>query len=555
MKRIIILCLITLSNVSLAQTTTDKVAVSTGKPYKVVDGGSKQYFTLNNGQMFSVKTQGVNITLQTFDVASGDQLESKMSPSLPKGGVLQRIVQTNKGIYYLYEMYNKSAKSFQLFSMRIDPEALEISKPVKLLETQRKITKGELDNEGDYPINMGTAKMGGMEGLTFMGVNFTVYQSYDLSHVMVQYRLKPEVKRDSKNYDEIGFYVFNESLEKQWGGEYKMPHTEAEMNNIAYTVTSKGEVYMISYLTASKDLELITIDQEQGLTTHELEGTDGSLFFNRMRLIEDAKGDVVCSSFYASGMDFKGGFSMGMSGTLAFMANGIYGFTITPEYAVANVFNFEFPQELIKLYLSDRQAKRQDASEKKGREGIEDLQMVKFFAQEDGSFIVVGEQKYIRNEMYMTGATNIAHFGSMVIAKISASGELSWITKLPKNQALVLGNNSYSPFAEGQLSFKYIRSGDKHYLAFVDNDKNMDLAKDEAPAAHKNGMGGILMAFRVNDTNGQWERIRLVDLNDINGYKAYQFRVTRICKGSDNVFLMEIYKKDKEDVMIRFEFE
>ncbi len=154
----------------------------------------------------------------------------------------------------------------------------------------------------------------------------------------------------------------------------------------------------------------------------------------------------------------------------------------------------------------------------------------------------------------MTGTTNVAHFGSMVVAKISKTGQLSWITKLPKNQALVLGDN-YSPFSEGQLSYTYINSGSYHYMIFVDNEKNASLGKNEAPAAHKNGMGGYLTAMKVDDKTGEWERIKLADMNDLGGYKAYQFRVTRICKATDNTFLMEIYKKEKQDVMIKFDFE
>lgn len=554
MKKIIFLSLITLNGFCFAQKGASKAEVGTGKPYEVVDAANKQYLTLPNGNVLAVKTDGIEITLQTFEGTSGDQIKRKTTPALKKGAGLQRIIQTSEGVFYLYEMYNSSIKGFELFSMEIDPESLDIQKPVSLLQTKRKITKGELDNEGDNQISTGVTKAGTAEGLAFQGVNFTVYQSYDRSHVMVQYRLKPETKRDAKNYDELGFHVFDKSMNALWGGEYKMPHTEAEMNNIAYTVTSKGLVYMISYLTSTKELELITVSKGDGIQTHKLEGTDGSLFFNRMRLIEDVDGDVICSSFYASGLDFKGSFSGGFSGTLAFMANGIYGFTISPEFGVNQVYNLEFSQELIKSYLSDRQAKRQDESEKKGREGIEDLQMIDFFAQEDGSFIVTGEQKYIRNEMYMTGATNVAHFANVVIAKITKKGELAWITKLPKNQAMPLGDN-YNPFYEGQLSYSYAKGGDSHYVIFVDNEKNVNLGKNEAPASHKNGLGGYLMAMKVDDKNGSWERVKLADMNDLGGYKAYQFRVTRICKATDNTFLMEIYKKEKEDVMIKFEFD
>src|SRR5690606_1880250 len=97
MKKIIFLSLITLSSFSFAQKGGSQVEVSTGKPYEVVDAASKQYVTLTNGNVLSVKTDGIEITLQTFDGTSGDEIKKNTTPALKKGSKLQRIVQTSEG--------------------------------------------------------------------------------------------------------------------------------------------------------------------------------------------------------------------------------------------------------------------------------------------------------------------------------------------------------------------------------------------------------------------------------------------------------------------------
>ena len=42
--------------------------VTVGTPYKVVDAGSKEYFSDDKGNAVCVKTDGEKITLQSYDV-------------------------------------------------------------------------------------------------------------------------------------------------------------------------------------------------------------------------------------------------------------------------------------------------------------------------------------------------------------------------------------------------------------------------------------------------------------------------------------------------------
>jgi hypothetical protein len=49
---------------------------------------------------------------------------------------------------------------------------------------------------------------------------------------LVSYKLFPEERNDKKNYDKIGFHVFDDKMNKLWGAEYTMPYTEAIMDNM-----------------------------------------------------------------------------------------------------------------------------------------------------------------------------------------------------------------------------------------------------------------------------------------------------------------------------------
>jgi hypothetical protein len=57
--------------------------------------------------------------------------------------------------------------------------------------------------------------------------------------------LYTDVKNDAVSRDVIGFYMFDKDLNKVWGNEVRMPYTEEMMDNIDYTVTSKGEAYLL----------------------------------------------------------------------------------------------------------------------------------------------------------------------------------------------------------------------------------------------------------------------------------------------------------------------
>jgi hypothetical protein len=322
-----------------------------------------------------------------------------------------------------------------------------------------------------------------------------------------------------------------------------MPYTEKEINNLAYMVKSNGTACMLIYKNETKAFELITVNNGK-LKTNNLNVKKG-LIFAKFDLREDVNGNIAAAGFYANGIDFK--WSWGGGGSTSFNCNGLYYFTATDEGEILKAYDYEFPLEFIQQYLSKRQRAKAEKRENKGKAGMEDVKMSQFFTQEDGSSIFIAEQWYMRKEMVGTSTQNVWHYRHMIVMKVDADGQLVWLKKLPKNQAGLAG--------QGQMSFKYVPGDKCHYLLYVGNPKNADIQRDEVPAAHKDGMGGFLTAYKVDDKTGKTEKHTILDMVKVDGNKmrAYQFNVKRIYEADDKVFMLEIYIKGKKDAMVKME--
>ena len=321
-----------------------------------------------------------------------------------------------------------------------------------------------------------------------------------------------------------------------------MPYTEKEMNNIAYGVTKDGNAYMLAYINASKTFELLNITSDLKIKPNKI-NLDGTFFFQELKLKETADGNLICIGFYANGVDFK--MNWGGSGALSLNTNGILSFTIDKTGKVISKYDLAFPIELINQYESKRAKEKNDKREGEGKAGINDLKLIDVVYGTDGSTIIIGEQQYVRNEMYGTSMRNIWYYADMVATKFDSKGTVLWMKKLPKTQIGLQG--------KGGLSVRYIKGQGASYLLYLDNVKNANLKLEEVPEKHTDGKGGYLTAYKIDDATGAIEKHSIFDITDIKGTEAYQFRTPRIFDAADKVFMLEVYIKGKEDTMIKME--
>ena len=534
-KIILSLSFIMISLLSFSQILSKDFKVSVAKPYKVIDAGSKEYLSLDNGTVIMVKMGKGIVHIQKFDVNKMQEISRTEYKDLPKGAIFQALVKLQNKVYYIYQVYNKKNKNYDVYSREINTTTAKFETPKKIITTSRKVVNSP------RPIDITAKGTGSFMGLK--GYKFKTYKSFDNTKLMIKYRLRPINKDDKINYDEIGFYVFDNNMEKLWGKEYKMPYTEAQINNIAYAVSNKGNALMLIANREKKEYQLFNIDKDK-LTQHNL-GISTDKLIRKLEIKEKKDGKFICGGFYANGIEFKMSFS---GGTFMININGLIYFVMDNQGNVSNLNTFDFTKDFIKQNLSDRQKKKIDTREAKGKAGIENLALIKFIIKDNGSAYFVGERQWTRKEFYGTSQQYVTHLSNVIVIKINNDGSLGWMKKLAKNQAGING--------AGQMGIAYMEGKNADYVAYIDNPKNIALdANGGVPSAHKDGLGGYLTTYKINHKDGNLTKHTICDMKNIKGYRAYQFKPYRIFKAAEGTFLMEIYIKKKQDTMVKFELQ
>lgn len=527
-KLLLVISAIVIMMIVNAQELSNDFTVTTAEPYKVIDAKLKKYIPLNDGTAFLFKQDGEIVHIQKFDVNGMKEMGRNAYKDFPDIYKPIDVVELDNEIYFIYEAFDKKAKTITVFTRKINKADASFDTPVEHFTTSRNVVK--LFGDTQF-------------GVTSVAGRFVVSKSFDFSKVLVVYRSNPLTKNDDKSYDEIGFLVFDNKMNKISSNEVKMPYTEAQMNHLAFAVSSEGNAKMLIAHREREIYEMLSIDATGNLTIKDL-GISTDKMVLKFEVQEDVAGDFLCLGFYTNGIEFKYSF---VSAAFVMNVNGLLCIEIDKEGNVLKNKNYDFSPEFIKQNLSDKQIKKVEDREAEDKAGIHDLVLTNVVIKNDGSVIVVGERQYARNE-YM-GATKkwVNHYSNVVVMKIDTNGELVWMKKLPKNQADVGGI--------GLMGIAYMEGPTADYIAYVDNPENISLtAEGGVPEAFKKGKDGFLTTYKVDYATGSIEKHTICDLNNIkDGMIAYQFNTTRIFKSTNGVFLTEIYIKNKEDSMVKFE--
>lgn len=500
---------------------SDEFVLSKSTPFTVVDALSKKYFVVEGGFSIAVKTEDQIVNIQKFDANEMKQVKKKTYEDLPKGAVMQDVVQMGQRIFFIYELYDKKGKRFDVFSREVLIENCVLKRPVKMFSTSRKAVYNYKEF-GEVPKGMGYKSI--------RGKAFEVVLSNDQSKLVVRYRLSPISRNDSENYDEIGFQVFDLDMTKIWGKEQRMPHTEAEMNNVAFALANNGMAYMLAGINSDNSMELMRISQDDFSTTPiEL---DRDLVARELQFLESKDGSFTCTGFFSESLKAK-------------YSTGVFHFKFDANGGLIHSSTHKFPLELVQQYVSNKEKKKAEKREDKEQAGIDDLRLNEIHLQDDGSIFLLSEAANTYTVQRGNSTSLYWSYRNGLAMKIGNDGELQWIVKIPKNQKGSKGS--------GGMSFKYVPGKTHHYLLYLDHIENQNLSLEEVPEMHKDELGGILTAFKIEDSTGDAEKESIFNVRDFKGKEIHQFATSRIMDLEPNVFLLETYIKGKKDMMVKME--
>lgn len=519
------------------QISSKDYKVSTSSAYDVVDG-SKYYFS-SDSEVKMVKFTRKEIILQKYDAVKKRLVKRRELPKLEKGANIEAVLEIQDNYYIFYSLWDKKNTLEQLYYTKINWDKYTLSKAERIIKVNGKLTGAGLTTSFGafgFGISFGTKD------------KFNFSDSFDDSRLVIQYRKKPNTKNDKKSYDEIGMFVFDPSLNEIWGDEFKMPFTEAQMNNIDFDIDSKGNAYILTEVYDS-DVSKKYIKKQKNYHLEMLKITDGEVekikikenkdfHINNIWMHEGSDNNMYLTGYYN---EEKGYYKN---------VDGVFLMTMDQDGSITSSSHHKIPLEVINQYKSKRTQKRNESKDKKGNLDFENLVLREMILNKDGTVLLIGEQYYVRVYTDSKGRRRYTYYyEDILVTKLDDAGDLVYMRKLPKRQ------KGAAP--KGQMGYQHTNHKGNDYFFYIDNDKNIDLAVDEKPKYHVSGLGGILTAYKI-DSDGEVSKNSVADLKKIpvRGGKPmaiYQFSVNRIF-GTEKGLLFEAYKKGKEDVMIHVDF-
>jgi hypothetical protein len=542
-KTLLLLAILVNSGFIYAQKELSKdYSYTVSAPYKVFDADNKLYF-YRDGEIMTVKIDKKEILIQKMSSAGAKPsfISEKLYESktlFPKHYQLEEVTEFGDKYYFFYSSWDGDNDKEQLFYREID------------------FKTGEFVGENKLMFQVDGKIAGSPSALMFIGFapgislgvqdKFDFLISADKQKMLIDYRKKPLVKSDKKSYDIIGVNAFDSNLNLVWNNELTMPYTERRMDLLDYSIDKESNAYILAkvYHDDSNDDKKRRKDTQANYHVELFRIKAGSnkieiakvelkdKFINRLWLYENPVKDyMVCAGFYNKGKDSDN-------------VDGIMVFKVKKDGSIYDTTSIPIPLEILNEHVKNRTKKKNaKAEEEDGGAEFQNLVLDKLQINEDGSLILLGEQYFSQIHYTQKSSYVSYHYYDILVTKIDASGQLAWMKKLPKRQIGMRG--------QGGMSYKHFFANNNHYVVYLDNVKNFNLPVDETPAQHSDGQGGYFTSYKINDATGEAVSSSIFNVRDMEDMTIYQFSVNRILKTGEDEFALEVYKKKKEDVLIK----
>lgn len=533
---------------------SDNFIVKTGEEYKETDGVFKQFFKYKD-YVVAINSQKKDLVIQKFDPITLKEVKRvDLKSFMKKFPANFELVQLGNKVTLFYEEWDRSKEIESLMAINISLEDLSVGNPQTVLTQKDRIA---LD-----PFNGTASKYRRMSPYMPSGSKYFFQKSNNDQKLLITYRMKPEKKRDTKSYDKVAINVFNTDLTLDWKTMVKMPYTERRMDNVDDAIDNFGNYFLITKVyeddsysekkrkekTANYHLELFKIKKgSDEILKNKIEIGDN--FIGKIALYDNGHGSMLLAGSCKNPK--SGVFIPFISNSDIGQPTGIFTVNLTEEGGIGTFKSYDFSMEMLNKNAS-RKEKRKVKKNKKDEDekpSFGDLSIKNIAINSDGSFLILGEQEYIKVSSNMnangsmSSTTVTYYYKNMLAAKINADGTLAWMHKLAKNQSGHRGKST--------MSFTHMFAGDFHFILYLDNVKNLELPDDEVPHRHTDRKGGYFTAYIINDKTGAVKKEAIFNVKDINDVEMEHFETDKILSLSDSEILIEGFEGRSKDFLVK----
>lgn len=538
------------------------------EPYKINDTKNREYFSKGD-EILAVKYHKNKVFLQKYNSATLEFVSVKEYNDFDGNIVVESLLEVNSTYFLFYSLWSKKNSYGELYYRIIDfdkgeftgekTKVLSIKEDTKTYNSIRYKDSGTKRNSLWLTYSKDNSKQ------------FSFFKSEDETKIAISYIEKPKVKSDKKSFDITNFSVFSNKMKLLWNKTYTMPYTERIMDLLSTTLTSEGDIFYLARVfhdESNQDfvdnkpnyhLELFKLSETN---EEKVNSIDFGAHFLSDVVIFEQDSTINCLGFYNSYISNSDTWNKRHAGKKLIKgnANGIF-YIKTDKISNKVIFDKkkEIPIEVITKHLGKGGEKRMKSRDKKGKAEFFDLKLRNVVFLEKGEVFILGEQLYFfevggsyfnvsQGEVgghYSSGKLEI-YAKDFLIAKLDSLGDIKLINRLAKKHKK----------ADADKTFTYFKIKDKHYIAFLDNIKNLNLTEKDIPERYDDGGGrkGCLMVYEINNKTGEVKKDAIFDLKNITDeISGHLFDVNRIMKTKDDALLLELYKKDKEEILIKIQ--
>ncbi len=458
---------------------------------------------------------------------------------LPKGATFERFFSLKGKTYIVYTL-NKKGEGGSIILQQLNlTTGTIVGKPITIAKADYNLS---FHTGGGVILWFGPAVGGHQQ-------NVTLFESTDTNKIGVRIQLPKKSKNDAKNKFEYILTMYDGNLNKLWENKYEMPYTEKKMDIYDEHLDTEGNLLHLCRVyddNSEKNVKDNKINYHFEIIKEGKNQVDPVIipfkfderYVQQINIFEDLNKQVNICGYYGaktstgkiiqSSTTVEGAFLLRLDNTenkLVPIKKGMY----------------EISDEIIKQFESKRTQKALEKNKEKGKGTAEaNLELRAIFYDESGAITIIGEQFYITTYTVTNGKSTytvtVYHYEDIIVQRIDSNGELAWCRKIPKTQVNAGG-------------FKAMPTPDGINLFYMDNEKNLNLKPDEAPAVHSTGGRGILVCSSISN-NGEVRKVKIKDTRqDRENLDIYY-----TTKVSDNSFLTTTRnRKDYKLVLMTFE--
>lgn len=486
------------------------------KPYPVVDG--KKYYLSEGENIYAVKSRGLNVSIQKYETNTPMHLDHKLYENILPEESKPLYVKEIGGKRYLFfqkviRSRDKRKEKEFLYYKEIDFESLKIA-------------------EETYTTFDISGRVRGISNLNTKASKYGFYFSPDKSKFLLHYRKTPIEKRDDKNNEVFGLFVYDAKTMKNISGEeIEMPYLESDMTLRDVFLDNKGLPNLYVRNHAAKQSEILRIN----LATKNV---DITIFPSIKKLgkdyvlIQDLKDKIYAFSSYNKGKQF--------------LLQDISSNEVT--------VTFDIPQDIYAIYEQDRRFKN--------------FSIQGAYNCIDGGYLLVAQQ-YWDTTVIRTTTNNkgdireykdlVPFYNDLLVLKVDSELNMNWIKRIPhrSEESFRIPNAvTYDP--KSYLVQMYQKSATKHYFFHYLMEKpnigiTEEMSKRERKKAEKLMKKRSKVAYCdvIDEKDGEFKTIKMFNFKNVNGRSVRQFKFNRTKIGNDGSIISEVYGGDKEDLMIK----